>query len=775
MGIHTGDVSLSHGDYVGLEVHRAARIAAAGHGGQVLLSEATRSIVAGELPPGVSIRDLGEHRLKDIDEPEHIHQLVIEGLRAEFPPVRALSTRFNLLPAELSSFIGRELELERARALLADTRLLTLTGPGGTGKTRLSIELARSVADDFGDGAAFVPLAAISDPALVAPTIRHALGITEETGHPALETLTARLAGREVLLVLDNFEQVVAAAPSVAVMLSTLPELKMIVTSRVALRITGEQEFPVPPLAVPTPAEAMDLDQLSRTDSVALFVQRARSFRPDFALSQDNAAAVAAICARLDGLPLAIELAASRVKVLPPSALLDRLSKSLDLLQSTTADRTDRQRTLRGAIEWSYDLLAEPEQTLFKRLAVFVGGFRLEDAEVVAAAAGPLKVDVLDGVSALVDNSLVRQLGDLPEVRFGMLETILEYGREQLAGAGELEATAAAHAHHVMGLVEEAEPKLTSSGEWLDRLEANLANVRAALAWLGQHDIQEALLTAGRLWRFWHLRGHLREGAAALRSLLDDPTASQPTLERAKALIGLAGVVYWQGDFAEARQRYEEALTITQALGDRELEVETLYSLAYVRHIDGDSDGAWRDFESARKIYEEQGNELMATWALESMGMTATIDGRHEEAVPLLEESITRFEKLGDMFGLRNAVAVLSRALMQLDRLEDSRRLNRRVLELAMAQRDLTSVSATLHDAASLFALRGEFEDSARLTGAAQRIVDESGGEPPPRLINRVEAMPALQRELPPARLEELLAEGRGLPTEQAAAIALAD
>ncbi|HEV3485366.1 MAG TPA: adenylate/guanylate cyclase domain-containing protein, partial [Vicinamibacterales bacterium] len=533
MGIHTGHVQVTNGDYVGLDVHRAARIAAAGHGGQVLLSEATRSIVAGTLPVGVSIRDLGEHRLKDIDEPEHLCQLVIDGLRSDFPPVRALATRFNLLPAELSSFVGRETELESARALLAQTRLLTLTGPGGTGKTRLSIELARSVADDFEDGAAFVPLASISDSTLVPPTIRQTLRLSEESGRTALETLIARLEGREVLLVLDNFEQVVAAASSVAVLLAALPKLKLIVTSRVALRITGEQEFPVPPLAVPTAGDPVDLNKLTRTDSVALFVQRARAFKPDFELAEDNAEAVAAICARLDGLPLAIELAASRIKVLPPAALLDRLSKSLDLLQSTAADRTDRQRTLRGAIEWSYNLLAEPERMLFRRLAVFVGGFRLEDAEVVASAAGPLQVDVLDGVSTLVDNSLVRQLGGLDEVRFGMLETILEYGREQLAAAGELEATAEAHAHRILELVEEAEPKLTSSGEWLDRLEANLDNIRAALAWLGPHDIHEALLAAGRLWRFWHLRGHLREGAATLRGLLGEPRGRERTFARA--------------------------------------------------------------------------------------------------------------------------------------------------------------------------------------------------------------------------------------------------
>ena len=775
MGVHTGDVQISHGEYVGLDVHRAARIAAAGHGGQVLLSEATRTIVAGSLPTGVSLRDLGEHRLKDIDAPEHLCQLVIEGLRADFPPVRALSTRFNLLPAELSSFIGRETELEQARALLAETRLLTLTGPGGTGKTRLSIELARSAADEFDDGVAFVPLAAISDPSLVPPTIRHALGMAEEPGRTALETLMSRLEGREVLLLLDNFEQVIAAAASVAVMLAALPDLKLVVTSRVVLRISGEQEFPVPPLAVPSIGAAVDVDRLSRMDSVALFVQRARSFKPGFALGEENAEAVATICARLDGLPLAIELAASRIKVLPPAALLERLSKSLDLLQSTAADRTDRQRTLRGAIEWSYNLLSEAERTLFRRLAIFVGGFRLEDAEAIATAAGPLEIDVFDGVSTLVDNSLVRQLSDVPEVRFGMLETILEYGREQLAAAGEFEATAAALAHRVIELVETAEPRLTSGGEWLDRLEANLGNVRAALGWLGEHDPAAALLTGGRLWRFWHLRGHLREGAQTLRALLDDPRASEPSAARAKALIGLAGLVYWQINYDEARARYEDALVIAEAIGDRALEVETLYSLAYVRAIARDWDAAERDFRAARQIFGELGNELMSVWALESEGMVATLKGEHEEAIPILEEGIARFERLGDTFGLRNAISVLSRAHMQLNQLAESRALNKRVLTLARDQRDLTSVSASLLDAAALMALTGDFEKSAVLAGAARRIVDESGAEAPPELVNRVDPMPILEKELAAEKLAELTSQGRGLSTDDATDLALAD
>ena len=773
MGVHTGDVRISEGEYVGLDVHRAARISAVAHGGQVLLSGAVGAIVADELPEGVSLRDLGEHSLKDLDEPVHLYQLVVDGLRTDFPPPRSQSARFDLLPTALSSFVGRERELEQARELLSGTRLLTLTGPGGTGKTRLSIELARSTADDFEAGAAFVELAAISDPNLVPSTIRQTLGLAEEPGRTALETIAARVGDRDLLLVVDNFEQVAAAAAAVAELLLKAPGLTMIVTSRVALHVSGEQEFPVPPLAVPTPAVAADLARLAHTDSVALFVQRARSFRPDFTLTNENAPAVAAICARLDGLPLAIELAASRIKVLPPSALLERLTRSLDVLQSTAADRTDRQRTLRGAIDWSYNLLSAPERTLFRRLSVFVGGFRIEDAEVIAAAAGPLEVDVLDGVSTLVDNSLVRQLGELPETRFGMLETILEYGREQLAVAGELETTAEAHARRVERLIAGAEAHLTSGGDWLDRLEANIDNIRAAVTWLAAHDGQAALLAAGRLWRFWHLRGHLREGSATLTALLDDPQNNAPTAERAKALIGLAGLVYWQTEYDEARARYEQALGIARELEDERLEVEVLYSLAYVRGIEHDYAGAIHELRQAHEIYERLGDELMSTWTLEAIGMNETLAGNHAAAVPLLQDSIARFERLGETFGLRNAISVLSRVLMHLSRLDDARRLNQRVTALALSQKDLTSLSASLHDAASLAALGGELEKAAILTGAGQRIVDETGAEPPRALINRIEALPRLREAFPAARLEDLLSEGRRLSTQAAVDLAL--
>jgi predicted ATPase/class 3 adenylate cyclase len=773
MGVHTGEVQLSAGEYVGIDVHRAARISAAAHGGQVLLSSATAKRVSPSLPEGVTLREIGEHTLKDIDEPERLCQLVIDGLESEFPPPHAVATRFDLLPPELSSFVGREEVISRARELLAGTRLLTLTGPGGTGKTRLSVRIARDVADQYEDGVAFVPLASISDPNLVLPTIRQALGLVEQPGRTALATLSERLAGRDALLVIDNFEQVVDAAPYVGALLESATELTILVTSRVALHLTGEQEFPVPPLDLPTTGETDDLERLLRSEAVSLFVQRAKSVRPDFALTRDNAPTIVDICARLDGLPLAIELAASRVKLLPPPALLSRLSQSLDVLQSTAADRTDRQRTLRGAIDWSFGLLTDDEKALFWRCAVFVGGWRLDDAEAILNPDGLPRVDVLDGIGSLVDHSLVRRVGSDLDPRFTMLETIREFAHEKLVESTELDRLVAAHARRFADVVEEAEPHLTSGAEWLDRLESDHANLRQAVDWLEQHDIEQALWMAGRSWRFWHLRGHLREGTEILSDLVAQPQSTS-SAGRAKALVGIAGLVYWQTDFLAARRYYEEALVIARHVHDQVLEVEILYSLAYVRAIEGEYEVANRDLATAAELYDSQGNDVMATWARATIGMNMSLDGQHEEAVPVLIDGIVRFKELGEAYGRRNASSVLARALMNLDRLDEAIVANRLTLELANEQHDVTSISAGLHDAASLAALTGDLERAAQLTGAAAQIVDETGAQPPPNLVNRIDALPILRERIAPPELERLLEEGRQLSSDEAVALAFA-
>ena len=500
MGLHTGEGELdAEGAYVGHDVHRAARVGAAGHGGQVLLSEATASLVDGHLGPGLSLRSLGAHRLKDL-RPERIAQLVIEGLPADFPPIRSLDARPNNLPMELSSFVGRERELDEIRALLASTRLVTLTGPGGTGKTRLALQVAASLADEYPDGAWFVPLGSVADTDLVIPAIARAMGVGDDPSRSPIDVLATELEPKQALLVIDNLEQVRGAGSDLGELLRRAGRVRILATSRAPLRISGEQEYPVPGL--PTPPDLDRLGPLEREqlpaairarepealagfESVRLFVARGSSVKPGFAITGANAGDVAAIVAHLGGVPLAIELAAARIRFLTPAAIHERLEGRLDLPGAGAADVPERQRSLRGAIMWSHELLDAPDCRLFERLGVFMGGFDLPRAEAVAGPAADLGEDVLDGLASLVDQSLVRSDEVLGEPRFSMLEPIREYALERLEAAGSTDVVGERHARAYLALAEELAPALNGDGQRaaLDRLELEHANLRAAIDW----------------------------------------------------------------------------------------------------------------------------------------------------------------------------------------------------------------------------------------------------------------------------------------------------
>src|SRR6188472_548663 len=445
MGLHTGGAEQSGESLVGLGINRAARLAALAHGGQILASSLVRDQLVDRPVEGVTMRDLGEHRLKDLSAPVRIVQVVAGGLPSDFPALRSLDARPNNLPTQLTTFVGRDAELEAAARLLAGTRLLTLTGPGGTGKTRLSLQLAARSSDDFPDGVFFVPLEPIRDPMLVAPRIASALGVAESTARSIDEALGDWLRDKRLLLVLDNFEQVVAAAPIVADLLRAAPEIKAIVTSRAVLHVSGEQEYEVPGLpAPPDPSQESGMDRMTRGGgdrpidlialgqyaAVRLFIERAIAVRPGFAVTNENAPAVAAISAKLHGMPLAIELAAARIKLLSPDAFLVRLDHQLDVLAAGARDLPERQQTLRGAIAWSYDLLDDGGKRLLDRLSVFAAGFDLDMAEPVAGPGADVGGDVVERIGELIDQSLVRMDEKPGESRFGMLETIREYAAE---------------------------------------------------------------------------------------------------------------------------------------------------------------------------------------------------------------------------------------------------------------------------------------------------------------------------------------------------------
>jgi len=593
MALHAGAPQLRDGDYFGPAMNRAARILSAGHGGQVLLSFSAQELARDLLPPEAALRDLGEHRLKDLGRPERIFQLVAPGLPAAFPPLNALDRFRHNLPPQATPLVGREAEAEQAGALLDEprVRLLTLTGPGGIGKTRLALQVAAERLERYRDGVVFVPLAEVSDPAQVPAAISQALGVREQAGQPLLEQLQATLKPRGLLLLLDNFEQVVAAAPAVGAILAAAPEVQALVTSRETLKLYGEQEYAVPPLALPEAGRVLPLGRLAHVEAVRLFIERAQAMRPDFAVTAENAPFIAEICARLDGLPLAIELAAARSKLFPPRALLARLDQRLRLLSGGPRDLPARQQTLTNAIAWSYDLLDAAEQVVFARLAVFVGGCTLEAAEAVAgddagAVEGELaayvpREAVLDGLSALVDRSLVRQVESTDgEPRFVMLETIRAFALERLAASGEERALRSRHARYFHDLTEHGMVLLCGPELpiWLRRQHADRANVRAALSWsLAGGDPALAVSIVGAVqsyWR-WGYEAIMPERLTLLRSALASG-AGTPWIQ-ARARLTMAN---WEPDEGAVELLLGAASWHWERVDDIRIEAERLRLLA---------------------------------------------------------------------------------------------------------------------------------------------------------------------------------------------------
>ena len=731
MGLHTGEGVLGGDDYLGIDVNRAARIAAAGHGGQILISEAARGLVEHALPRGVSLRDLGPHRLKDIAHPEHLYDVVIDGLPSDFPPPRTLDARPNNIPAQLTSFVGREEEIAEVRRHLEHTRLLTLTGAGGTGKTRLALEVAAKVLIEYADGAFFVDLSSVSDPALIPSAVAATLGVPEVADRPILEAVKGHLSTRELLLVVDNFEQVVEAAPVVEALLGAAPKLKVLVTSRVVLSLRGEQEYAVPPLRPPDPDELSDLATLRRVEAVRLFTHRAIAVSPRFQVTEENAAAVAAITARLDGLPLAIELAATRTKVLTPEQMLPRLQERLSILTSGPRTLPERQRTLRDAIAWSHDLLDPTERGLFACLSVFTGGFTLESAEAICDTNGDL--DLLEGLTSLVDQSLIRSSEpDESSHRFSLLESIREFGQEQLRASEGFETLRRRHAHHFLGLAVEAEAHLVADDqvEWLDRCDREHANIRAALEWaIEVGDAHRAQGSAGALWRFWQQRGHLAEGRGWLREILAMPSGQERSPARAKALIGAGGMAWWQKDREAARVCYEEAVAVERELGDPVRIAEAIYNLSFV--VAGeDIDAAARMLGESLDLFRKAGHDAGVAQVLAMLVIQDAGAGNWDPVITRLEETTGIWRRLGDRLHLAFDLVWLAFAYGRVGRRADARSAALEALDLFCAVDNPTGIGITFADLAFLANWEGRHEDAIRLAGASQSIKESTGGPP---------------------------------------------
>lgn len=642
MALHAGDASPDErGDYLAAPLNRLSRLLSTAHGGQVLLSQAVQQLTRDVTPSGCALDDLGEHRLRDLIEPERIFQLRHPELPGQFPPIRSLDTRNTNLPRQPNAFFGREREVREIVGLVrrGEVQILTLTGPGGTGKTRLAMQAAAELLDDFPDGVFLVELAPLTDPGLVPAAIAGALGLREEGGKTPRESVFAYLHTKRLLLILDNFEQLLEAAPFAGELLAACPGLEIIATSRAPLRLRAERHYPVPPLALPDTSGGADLDALANSEAVRFFVERAQTASPAFAPSADTLPIIAEIVRRLDGLPLAIELAAARIRMLTPAALLARLEQRLPLLTGGARDAPDRQRTLRAAIAWSYDLLADDERVVFRRLAVFAAGCTFDAAEPVCSPDGDL--DILTGLEVLVDHSLVRQ-GEMADgqPRFAMLETISEFAQELLAASGEDAELRQRHAEYFLELAETANTFRFSEheGAWHERLLIEYPNLRAAMQWLlDQRDSERLLLLAGALAGLWIVRAQHREGSRWLNlALAGEGTASA----RLRCLYRASVLAEQEGDVRQSTILAEEALELARRDGNEQEVADAQRRLGQMLIVLGDLPRGSDLLDQALSWHRGAGDAPGAADVLRTLADVAELRGDLELARTFIEESV---------------------------------------------------------------------------------------------------------------------------------------
>jgi predicted ATPase/class 3 adenylate cyclase/Tfp pilus assembly protein PilF len=823
MGLHIGPAEPTpSGDYLAPPLNRLSRLLSAGYGGQVLLSSALREALGERFPAGVTAISLGKHRLRDLQDAEEVWQLVIPGHPATFPPLKSQEKHPTNLPPEPTPLVGREEEVCDLRDLLVapDSHVVTLTGPGGVGKTRLALAAASEALADFADGVFVVSLAGVDDASLLLPEVAAVLGVREGGGLSFEENLFKYLEDKRLLLVLDNLEQLEpfeAAAAAVARLMTT----RVLATSRMPLRIRAEREWPVAPLETPPPMERIategDLAELAANPAVALFVQGARAARPAWNITLANALDVAEITRRLDGLPLAIELAAVRIRVLSPAEILRRLSDALDLLQAKTGDRPDRQQTLRAAIDWSFDLLNFENQAAFRRLGVFAGGFTMETAEKVLAEAPDPWIDVLDAVSILVEHSLLQTSEDAEaNTRYGMLEVIRSFALEQLSEAKEDDELFKSLAKWADRFGRDADQYVygTDGGLWLERFETEHDNFRGAMEWAIEHDPNDlGLRLPESMWRFWELRGHFTEGRLWLERALAAAPEGPPGL-RALALDGLGNIAGLQGDLRVAQNAHDRSLAIWRKLGDRKSMAGALSNLGNIVELQGDFIRAralqeealavareigeplrialalnnlalvlWNmgDIAGATELLEEsvvlkrrEGNRAGLATSLNNLGSLLADEGHYERAKVYLEETLAIDRELGNPGGIADSLGNLASLAAITGDVARAAALDAEALQLRRDIDDRLSIAYSLESIASTASRAGLAPDGAKLFGAAEQLRADLGAPLPPSELGRYEkGLDFARTALAGAEFDEAFAAGRRLSLDNAVAEAL--
>ena len=828
MGIHTGKADIqASGEYHGyLTMSQVQRLMSAAHGGQVLVSLATQELVRDEMPEGVTLRDMGERRLKDMIRPEHIYQLVIAYLPTDFPPIKTLDVYHHNIPAQMTSFIGRETEMAENKQTLSEHRLVTLTGSGGSGKTRLSLEVGTECLNQFSNGVWLAELAPVTDPTLVPQTLLSIFNLREDSHRSVLEVLIDYLRAKTLLLVLDNCEHLIEACAQISeLLLRACPKLRILASSREALGIAGEVAYRVPSLNTPNPAQLPSLDKLEKVDSIQLFIERATTAKPGFTLTKDNASFIAQICYRLDGIPLALELAASRVKVLSPEQIAARLDDRFRLLTGGSRTALPRQQTLRAMIDWSYSLLSEQEKTLFRRLSVFVGGWTLEAAESVC---GEEKsgVDVLDLLTRLVDKSLVFIEESIGEIRYHRLETIRQYSREKFFETDEVEAVRDRHLDHFVQFAELVDENLKGADQlvWQNRMSAEQDNLRAALEWGLNRNPDSALRIAGAANLFWTAGGYSAEGfrwtQKALEQVEKIPAPQGITIEqrlatRARALRGLTRLYLALGDNANAKRVAEESVALyrqsqdqrglsfalvvlaypLEFLGERvraEAVLQESYSIAcaegdvyvicrslnrlarVIVDLHHDLDLSQRYVEESLRLAREAGLRSQEAQASEILGSIAIHRNDHDEARSHFKESMRVYEEIGAMFNVILEKSNLAHLERKLGNYADALEYYR---ETIIAFRDIGQTGAVSHQLECFgfiaFA-QNQNERALQLFAAANRL-REQGDRPmtPDEQIYFDEQLKSLREKMDPMKFDSVWSKGHAMMMEQAIELAL--